>query len=206
MKRFTLLIASAALAVAGSAFAQGLGPQAAADLNGDGKVDKAEYIAGAKAMLDRYDLDKDGRITLSEQAAMGGDGAIQRALIAKHGEDYSAITLAALQADREVRFGQVDTDKDGFISREELRESLRPVRDILADRKLDKAESLAQAKVMFERLDTDNDGKVGGLTLAETQARAAARFDRNDTNKDGFLTADETKAATLAAIDAPRGQ
>jgi hypothetical protein len=41
---------------------------------------------------------------------------------------------------------------------------------------------------MFERLDTNNDGKV---TLAEAQAGAQARFTALDKNKDGVVSADE---------------
>jgi Ca2+-binding EF-hand superfamily protein len=41
---------------------------------------------------------------------------------------------------------------------------------------------------MFERLDTNNDGKV---TLAEAQAGAQARFNALDKNKDGVITQDE---------------
>lgn len=41
---------------------------------------------------------------------------------------------------------------------------------------------------MFERLDTNNDGKV---TLAEAQAGAQARFNALDKNKDGVLSSDE---------------
>jgi Ca2+-binding EF-hand superfamily protein len=41
---------------------------------------------------------------------------------------------------------------------------------------------------MFERLDTNNDGKV---TLAEAQAGAQTRFTALDKNKDGVISQDE---------------
>ena len=41
---------------------------------------------------------------------------------------------------------------------------------------------------MFDRLDTNNDGKV---TLAEAQAGAQARFTALDKNKDGVISGDE---------------
>ena len=78
--------------------------------------------------------------------------------------------------------------------------ALAQSRDTSDDRVTDKAERLAQSRVQFERLDTDKDGKVGSVTLADALATSAAIFDRSDTNKDGFITTDEAQAAALASI------
>ena len=51
---------------------------------------------------------------------------------------------------------------------------------------------------MFEKLDTNNDGKV---TLAEAQAGAQARFTAMDANKDGVLAGDEAKGPMIKHAD-----
>ncbi len=48
-----------------------------------------------------------------------------------------------------------------------------------------------RAERMFERMDTDNDGRV---TTDDAKAFAAARFARMDTNADGTVTRDERRA------------
>ena len=45
---------------------------------------------------------------------------------------------------------------------------------------------------MFEKHDTDGDGKI---SEAEFLAKAKAKFAEKDTNGDGFITQDEAKAA-----------
>ncbi|HEV8547648.1 MAG TPA: hypothetical protein VGQ57_01450 [Polyangiaceae bacterium] len=52
---------------------------------------------------------------------------------------------------------------------------------------------------LFEKMDTNNDGKV---TLAEAQAGAQARFTALDKNKDGVLAGDELKGPMLKRADA----
>ena len=195
MKRLTLLTAGLACAMATSAFAQNR------DANGDGKTDKTEYLAGLKASFEKTDTNKDGKLTLGEQAAAGERGGeLGRAEIAAMGADHVVMTLEALLAGSERAFAERDSNKDGFIDRAEVEASLRPMRDMMADGKVDKAERLAQARQQFERLDTDKDGKFGDKTLDDFLATSAAIFDRSDTNKDGFITSDEAQAAALASI------
>ena len=93
--------------------------------------------------------------------------------------------------------------------------------DANGDGKTDKAEYAASAKMMFDRLDADKDGKIttaelgamggggggggrmtagadanndGAITLAELQAQRGTRFDQLDTNKDGSLSQEERTA------------
>ena len=195
MKLKMLLIAGAACAMAGTAFAQ------SRDTSGDRVTDKAGYVASLKASFEKKDTNKDGKLTLGEQAAAGELGSVVgQAELAAQGADHVVMTLEQLLAGSESAFAERDSNKDGFIDRAELAASLRPLRDMMADGKVDKAERLAQSRAQFERPDTDKDGKVGSVTLADALATSAAIFDRSDTNKDGFITTDEAQAAALASI------
>ena len=80
------------------------------------------------------------------------------------------------------RFDQIDANRDGQISFDELRAFHAAHRGAKGER----------GARMLKSLDTDGDGKV---SKAEALAAAAARFDRADANKDGFLTLEEMKAA-----------
>lgn len=117
----TLLIAGVACAMATSAFAQG---GRNADTNGDGKVDKAEYAASAKTMLDRFDTDKDGKISAAEAAGAGGGGGgggfLTRMMGEADADKDGSVTLAEMTASREAAFVRLDTNKDGALSQEEM--------------------------------------------------------------------------------------
>lgn len=77
------------------------------------------------------------------------------------------------------RFDQIDANRDGQVSFEELRAFHASHRG-------------GHGKKMMKMADTDKDGKV---SRAEALAAAAARFDRADADKDGFITAEEMKSA-----------
>jgi Ca2+-binding EF-hand superfamily protein len=77
------------------------------------------------------------------------------------------------------RFEQIDANRDGQVSFEELRA-------------FHAARAGGHGKKMLKLVDTDGDGKV---SKAEALAAAAARFDRADANKDGFITVEEMKAS-----------
>ena len=122
MKLYTLLIAGAACALATSAFAQGMGGRNM-DANGDGKIDKAEYAGSAKTMMERFDTDKDGKISAAEMSGAGGGGGggfLARILGQADADKDGAITAAELTASREAAFTRLDTNKDGALSQEEM--------------------------------------------------------------------------------------
>ena len=94
-----------------------------------------------------------------------------------------------------------DADGDGTVTREERRARAAVVRQ-------------ERAGARFERLDTDNDGKLsreefvamaergagrprgerGPVQIADVRARADQAFTRLDTDSDGFLSVEERRA------------
>ncbi len=86
----------------------------------------------------------------------------------------------------EQMFGEIDTDKDGQISQEEMRAHHKAMHEKM------------QSKMQERWKTADKDGD-GALSRAEVDAakmpRLSRDFDQLDTNKDGKLSADEMRAA-----------
>ncbi len=97
------------------------------------------------------------------QADKDGDGKLSR-------EEAGALPKLSKQ------FDQIDTNKDGFISKEEM-QAMRAKHD---------GERVSRA-------DTDRDG---GISRAEAERfpKLKENFDKLDTNKDGTLSKEELKA------------
>jgi Ca2+-binding EF-hand superfamily protein len=91
------------------------------------------------------------------------------------------ITKDELAARHAARFTQADADKDGKLSVEELI-AMRDTAD--AERKA------ARAKAMLGRIDTDADGFVSAAEM-EAMPMMSKMFDRVDDNSDGAISKDE---------------
>jgi Ca2+-binding EF-hand superfamily protein len=128
---------------------------AKADRNGDGFVDSAE-IAAAFPRERRGLEDGDSMRRFKEQDA-NGDGRVDRA------EWKGPPQL----------FDRLDADKDGAITKEELRG----------------AAGVGFGAAAFRRQDADGDGRIA---RAEWKLRPQL-FDQLDENKDGFLEMDELR-------------
>ena len=124
------------------------------------------------------------------------------------------IPKAEVVANADKEFAEVDTNKDGKMSRTEIETFQRAVAVEMAT---------ARNKAVFAALDADKNGQVsaaefaklnsgtpkvdpsnvlkidtnkdGQVSLAEHRAATLATFTQFDTNKDGSLTAAEVKAA-----------
>ena len=77
------------------------------------------------------DTDRDGKVSLAESARFGagnhgrganGQAARARQLLTMEGASNGVLTLAAYQAAGEGLFRQIDTDKDGVVSQQEMTE------------------------------------------------------------------------------------
>ena len=114
--------------------------------------------------------------------------------------DRGPITRADFIARADHRFDRMDANHDGVVTPDELsmmgprRMAPPPAADAPPPPQGDDAAPAPDspmarfAQHMFDRLDTNHDGK---LTRDEVDADAAARFDAADTNHDGTLDASE---------------
>lgn len=150
-------------------------------------------------------------ISTAAAAIVSGGGALAQAAqpmagVANHRAHMpKAITRADVQARVGKVFARLDTNRDGFITKEEL-SALDAQREQRIERR---AEHFDPAKA-FARLDLNHDGKI---TAAEAQAARAQHaeskagepakaqataigglFARADTNKDGVITRAEFDA------------
>jgi len=111
-----------------------------------------------------------------KQADADGNGLISR---------DEAKTLPRLAK----HFDEIDANRDGQLSKEELRAFHEKMH---AQHAQERAQRMAEH---WKKLDTDGDGRV---SLAEAQANAprlAQHFDQVDANGDGYVTPDEMRAA-----------
>lgn len=166
MKRYILAGLAAAAVVTGAvAFAQaehGPGPRGhmmfdLLDANKDGTVTRAEATAAAENRFAQMDTNKDGVISDAERDAM----------------------RARMQ---DMMFQRMDTDHNGQISREEFRAAHAKMRGAWGGHRghhggmgsggmmkanATKADFVARAQAMFDRIDANHDGKI---TAAERDA------------------------------------
>jgi hypothetical protein len=133
MKR-ALLRASpllACLAVAAPAAHGALSDFGAMDADGDGRISAAEHAAGAKKMFHAMDQNRDMRVTEAEmsaaQKAISGVQGIHRRvssadkLKAVDANGDGVLSEAEHDAATRVMFSKMDTNRDGFLTKDEWR-------------------------------------------------------------------------------------
>jgi Ca2+-binding EF-hand superfamily protein len=109
-------------------------------------------------------------------------------------------TRAVFTQNVDATFNEVDTNKDGFVTRAEI--------DAAQTKQLQAMNAARQQQLAaeFKKLDTNKDNQ---LSLAEFQAAAGpmpatqpdAPIAKLDTNKDGKISRDEYRAPKLADFD-----
>jgi Ca2+-binding protein (EF-Hand superfamily) len=196
-------LGSAVLLVNSDAFAQGrqggfMERLKAADKNADGMLsrDEAASLPRISQHFDEIDANHDGFITFEELHAFG------KAHHARHG-GHEGHGLKALDKDGDGRisrdeaaaaprlaqhFDAIDTNRDGFLTMDEL-----------------KAARHAMHHAHWARIDTNNDGRISLDEAKANAPRLAEHFDQVDANHDGFISPEEMRAA-FAAHHGKRGQ
>lgn len=196
MKRFTLALSAAALALTAAAGGAALAQQhdmkhgmrgMMGDPMGDATITRPEAQAKAAAMFDKLDVNHDGKLDQADRAAK----------IAEH-------------------FDRMDTNHDGSLSRDEFVASHQNMgREGMGHEGMEPGKmggeghgkmgrpGMGMMGGMMGAMDANHDRTI---TRAEFTAGALTRFDAADANHDGKLTKEERRAAMRAHMQERRGK
>lgn len=194
-----LLLSTAGLLCAGIAIAS---PKA--DINNDGQITQAEFLAEADTRFNATDTNFDGLLTKEEiKAAREAKRAERKAKIDTNGDgtisDAEKDAAKALRKEKKQarKLAKLDTNGDGTISDAEkdaakaLRDERRAERKAKKkERKAEKGEKGRKGEKRALRGDTNEDGVI---SRAEFDTATIALFERLDANADGVLTEGEGK-------------
>jgi Ca2+-binding EF-hand superfamily protein len=106
-------------------------------------------------------------------ADTNGDGMISRA------EAQAGLPMIARH------FDQIDANRDGQITQDELRAFHEQRRAAMEQKRAEH----------WKKIDTDGDGRISRAEAQANAPRLAEHFDAIDANRDGFITPDELRAA-----------
>lgn len=212
MRKLTLVLSTAALAVSGTAFAQTApAPRAPKpdqtraeaqaraeamfarmDANRDGTINETDRAAMKAQRFDRLDTDRNGSISQTELAARAGDRAGKRRMARPEGAP--AMTDAQKAERRTEMFARIDTDKNGALSRAEF-DAMHAARSARGGKRAG-----AGAGMMAGPEHVGPGGRRGKAMAGPVSRQvfidgALARFDKADANRDGTVTQAERKAA-----------
>jgi Ca2+-binding EF-hand superfamily protein len=203
MKEF--LIGSAAIVLAGAAFAQAPNaqpapaPAPAAQVPHSERVQtRDEAVAKVREHFARLDTDRDGVLTQAEADA--GRDMIKQRIVHKMGERGDRKLERMQHRDPAAAFNRLDADKDGSISRDEFARGHEMRIERRVEKRADKAGAPGAPGAMrmhrmgmmgghmFAQADANKDSRV---TLQEATDAAVRHFDMADVNRDGRITRDE---------------
>jgi Ca2+-binding EF-hand superfamily protein len=90
----------------------------------------------------------------------------------------------------EERFDKFDVNDDGYLTEEEVKETTGHMSEEA------KKKALQKAKIRFDSIDTDRDGKISKeewISAHPDRPEAETVFDEIDTDGDGYITKKELK-------------
>lgn len=151
----TLVAASAALLMAGGAFAQSTAPAPQGGMPGHHHMGGMGEHRGEMFWMKSVDTDGDGTISKAEFDALfnkidtNHDGKLDKAELAAYHKAMREQRRAEMKAEFEAKFKAADKNNDGALTRDEFKAAFPR----MADR--------------FDKLDANHDGKV---TMAEIEA------------------------------------
>ena len=140
-----------------------------ADADGDQRLSRAEFVDARIQRLAAADADRDGSVSPDERRA-------------------AAEARRAGRAD--ARFGRLDADDDGVISKAEF-EARREHR---AESRAERGPRAGHRGAHRRAARAGRMADRGPVVIAEAEARATAAFARLDADQDGFVTAAERQA------------
>ena len=111
-------------------------------------------------------------------AATGADVQHKMQAIDKNADGKISRDEAAAYPRLAKRFDAVDTDRDGFVTPQEM-----------------KAAHAKANAAKLKAIDTNGDGRLSRAEVDAKAPRLAKNFDALDTNKDGYLSQEELVAA-----------
>jgi Ca2+-binding EF-hand superfamily protein len=143
----------------------------------------------AQRMIERYDADKNGSVTLEEYLS-AEDDRFERA----DGDDDGFVTMSELQAamrshgrNRGGRMlNRLDADEDGRVSLAEAEE-----------------DAGKRVRRLFKRIDANEDGFITEAEIESARERRASRWEKRlaervDTDRDGRISSAEAETARKA--------
>lgn len=99
------------------------------DADKDGRTSRTEYRAGLVSETMKYDKNRDGRVTVSELPGFarlpGVKGIVERVFKTNDRSGDGALSPDELEARAEVRFGELDTNRDGYLNQAEIKAGRR---------------------------------------------------------------------------------
>ena len=173
----TALAASAALAASPETMM--------ADANSDGQVSYSEFSAQRDLNFSIADENSDGKISKTEREAQKQ-------------------VRKQMRADK--RFGRLDSNDDGIISRSEydIAGENREARKQERRQKMRDGQGGNRAERMAARFNPDTNGD-GFIDRAEFDVKSKTKFEGMDANSDGFITQEERRNAKQKRRQGRRG-
>ncbi len=188
------MVRSTVCLMAATVFAVGALPATAAEE--DSRAERAGTFA--TRMIERYDVDKNGSVTLEEYLTADEDR-----FESADADDDGFVTADELRAAgekrserrRQTRLDRIDVDKDGRVSLAEA-----------------EAAAVEAARKRFERMDADKDGFISMAEMSERRGRDRAsprrgdrmlrRLDRDNDRRISAAEAENARRVRFTRMDA----